>query len=29
MMMMEDNIIIYIDKNVQLREMICEMSEEI
>jgi len=29
MMMMEDDMIIYKDKNVQLREMMCEMSEEI
>jgi len=27
--MMEDDKIIYKDKNVQLREMMCEMSEEI
>jgi len=26
-MMMEDDMIIYKDKNVQLREMVCEMSE--
>jgi len=29
MMMMEDDMIIYNDKNVQWREMMCEMSEEI
>jgi len=29
MMMMEDDMIIYKDKNVQFREMMCEMSEEI
>jgi len=29
MMMMEDDMIIYKDKNVQLREMMCEMSKEI
>jgi len=29
MMMMEDNMINYNDKNVQLTEMMCEMSEEI
>jgi len=28
-MMLEDDMIIYKDKNVQLREMMCEMSEEI
>jgi len=27
--MMEDDMIIFKDKNVQLREMMCEMSEEI
>jgi len=29
MMMIEDDMINYNDKNVQLREMMCEMSEEI
>jgi len=28
-MMMEDEMIIYKDRHVQLREMMCEMSEEI
>jgi len=28
-LMMEDDMIIYKDKNVKLREMMCEMSEEI
>jgi len=29
MMMMENDMTMYKDKNVQLREMMCEMSEEI
>jgi len=29
MMMMEDDMIIYKEKNVQLREMMCEISEKI